>query len=246
MPGWNVPGVTPKAGTQVGGNPQLSTTPTGNFGPPQSAPAPSAPSGGGGSQQVGGGSEINFDFEKWRTEQVKQAAEQAYLTAKAQNDTEETAIHKAVAEANAAYQRAQVELEQRRVLQTGTKAALDIAGQRAEAYNTGMKEFESTGVATGGRISGLAALRQPLSPALYAGLLGLPETDPRAGTIAAAANQLFAGSQQTPSVATGAAPATTPAAPQPASPATPPPPMQSPLTRQTAANIPQFMRAMAQ
>lgn len=242
MPGWTVPGLRqtgallPAGG--AGGNPPTGGAPTGNFGPPQSAPSPSVGGGGGGSttQQVGGGSEINLDLEKVKLDYASQAAQQAYLNAKAQNDSEETAIHKAVAEANRVYQ-------ERSLLQQGTGKALDIAGQRAEAYNTGMAQFENSGVATSGRISGLSALRQPLSPALYAGLLGLPENDPRVKSISDAANQLFAGNQQPSSIASAPSSAAGAAAPSANS---APPNYQSPLTGQTAANIPQFMRAMAQ
>lgn len=182
-------------------------------------------------------------LEQLKLQYAQQAAYQAYLNAKQQGDNEQVAINKATAEANAAYQRAQIEQQEKSRLSTGTLGMLGLATQRAQAYNQAQEGFERTGVATGGRIAGIAALGQSLSPSAFATALGLPEDDPRVKSIAAAANQLAPTANRPPQQSPSPSPAPSPA-PQPTGAQAPPSQAaQAPLTfGQPSAAIPPFLR----
>jgi len=80
---------------------------------------------------------------------------------------------------------------ERQRMATGAKNIADIGTARDTAFNAGLAQFESTGIATSGRIGGLNALRQPLPASQYATMLGLPENDPRVQSIVQAAGSVF-------------------------------------------------------
>lgn len=194
---------------------------------PPAAPAPSAPtatptSAAPPAAAPASGGEISTSLESIKLQYAQQAAYQAYLNAKLQQDDEQVAINKAVAAADEAYQKATIEQQEKTRVAGGAQAALGLAEKQAEAYNVAQQGFERTGVASRGRLAGLSMLRQPLAPEAYATMLGLDATDPRAQTIAAAAGAVLGGGQQPGSVATGASgasapPSPTPTAPKPAS-----------------------------
>ena len=254
--GWTGPGQPPGSG---GGNSggaippgyvrtgdgrlvQGTNTPGGNPVSGGGAPPPGAsgqPPGASG--QPPGGGEVSMTLEQLKLQYAQQAAYQAYLNAKLKGDNEQVAINKATAEANAAYQRAQIEQQEKQRLSSGTLGMLGVMTQRAQAYNQAQEGFERTGVATGGRIAGISALGKSLSPSTFAAALGLPEDDPRVKSISAAASQLApAGNQSVSSqVSTGGA-APQPGATTQASPAEPPSTFGT--FGQPSAAIPPFVR----
>lgn len=152
------PAPAPAAPPAYNWNATLPGNSGGSAGAAALPPAPVSTSAGGGGSGGAGDGEISVALEQMKLNAAQQAAYQAYLNAKVQQDSEQVAINKAVAAGNQAYQQAQIALQGQQLTTT-----------RQQAYNQGMAEFEHSGVATGGRIAGLNALRAPPAAVTMAG-----------------------------------------------------------------------------